>query len=133
MLRTIGSSPPRGSFDPVASLSASNASSFTISASNVLNRQNGVFFYGFAQQIAPFQGGFKYMSSPSKRTPVQNSGGSALPAVDCSGIYSFAFNAWIQTGLDPALVVGQEVDGQFWSRDSASPRRRSRWMSGLFE
>ncbi len=105
----------------VGAPSASNASSFTISASNVLNRQNGVFFYGFAQQIAPFQGGFKCMSSPSKRTPVQNSGGSALPAVDCSGIYSFAFNAWIQTGLDPALVVGQEVDGQFWSRDSGSP------------
>ena len=105
----------------VGAPSASNASSFTISASNVLNRQNGVFFYGFAQQIAPFQGGFKYMSNPTKRTPIQNSGGTALPAVDCSGTYSFAFNAWIQTGLDPALVVGQEVDGQFWSRDSGSP------------
>lgn len=100
--------------------SASNAGSFVISASNVLNRQNGIFFYGYAQQIAPFQGGFKCMAAPAKRTPIQNSGGSAFPVLDCSGTYVFDFNAWIQAGVDSALVFGQEIDGQFWSRDAAS-------------
>jgi len=100
--------------------SASSTTAFTLSASQVLNRQNGIFFYGFAQQVAPFQGGFKCMSNPIKRTPVQNSGGSSLPTVDCSGVYSIDFNAWVQTGIDPLLGVGVEVDGQFWSRDSGS-------------
>ena len=47
--------------------------------------------------------------------------GSALPAVDCSGNYSIDFNARIQSGIDPLLIPGQEVDAQFWSRDPASP------------
>jgi hypothetical protein len=60
------------------------------------------------------------MANPTIRTPIQSSGGSALPANDCSGAYSLAFNAYIQSGVDPLLVAGQEVDGQFWSRDAAS-------------
>ncbi len=100
--------------------SASSGAPFTVSASNVLNRQNGIFFYGYAQQIAPFQGGFKCMSNPVKRTPVQNSAGSPQPTVDCSGVYSIDFNAWVQTGIDPVLAAGVEINGQFWSRDSGS-------------
>jgi hypothetical protein len=43
--------------------------------------------------------------------------GSPAPALDCSGAYHFDFNAWIQSGADPALVVGQDVWAQYWSRD----------------
>jgi hypothetical protein len=101
--------------------SVTSSASFTISASNVLNQKQGLFFYGYGTQITPFQGGFKCMTSPTRRTPVQNSGGSALPANNCSGIYSLDFNAWIDSGADPLLTPGREVDGQFWSRDPASP------------
>jgi hypothetical protein len=100
--------------------SVSSAASFAITASNVLNQKQGLFFYGHAQAITPFQGGFKCMANPTLRTPVQGSGGSGLPASDCSGVYSLDFNAWIDGGVDPLLTAGQEVDGQFWSRDPAS-------------
>jgi hypothetical protein len=101
--------------------SVTSSASFTISASNVLNQKQGLFFYGYGTQITPFQGGFKCMASPTRRTPVQNSNGSALPANNCSGVYSLDFNAWIDSGVDPLLTSGREVDGQFWSRDPASP------------
>jgi hypothetical protein len=69
----------------------------------------------------PFQDGFMCVASPIVRTPLQHSGGSALPVADCSGSYAFDFNAWIQGGNDPLLAVGQQVAAQYWSRDPASP------------
>lgn len=33
----------------------------------------------------------------------------------------YDFNTWVATGLDPALVAGAMVDGQFWFRDPGSP------------
>ena len=54
------------------------------------------------------------------RTPGQFSGGSAS-GTDCTGTFSFDFNAWIQTGNDPLIAVaGQQVDAQYWSRDNAA-------------
>ena len=100
--------------------SVSSAVPFTITATNVLNQKTGLLFYGYSQQISPFQGGFKCMASPTHRTPTQNSNGSSSPASDCSGSYAFDFNAWIQGANDALLIAGQEVDAQFWSRDPAS-------------
>jgi hypothetical protein len=116
-VNSLGCTPAIGS---IGWPSASGATPFTISVTSVLNQKQGLFFYGFAQQITPFQGGFKCMASPTVRTPVQGSGGSAAPANDCSGSYAIDFRAWIGGGSDPQLVAGQEVDGQFWSRDPAS-------------
>jgi hypothetical protein len=56
-----------------------------------------------------------------RRTPPLSSGGSALPADDCSGSFAIDFNAWIQSGVDPLLIAGAEVDAQHWSRDPSSP------------
>jgi hypothetical protein len=53
---------------------------------------------------------------PTVRTPVQGSGGSAS-GDDCSGYFSYDFNARIQSGVDPLLVPGAEVFCQYWSRD----------------
>jgi hypothetical protein len=64
------------------------------------------------------------VASPTSRTPVQNSGGSTSGA-DCSGSYSFDFNAHTQSGLDPTLLAGAEVYAQYWSRDPASPSTTS--------
>jgi hypothetical protein len=100
--------------------SATSASPFTIRASLVLNQKVGLLFYGYSQLVTPFQGGYFCASTPVRRTPVQNSNGSALPANDCSGVFTYDFNARIQSGADPLLVVGTEFDAQYWSRDPAS-------------
>jgi hypothetical protein len=93
---------------------------FTIHCTQVLNQRPGLYFYGYAPRFHPFQGGWLCVSSPTLRTPVTNSGGSAAPPDDCSGSHVFDFGARIQSGVDPALVAGQLVCGQFWYRDPAS-------------
>ena len=98
--------------------SASSPQPFDIGAMNMLNNKNGVLFYGFDSYNLPFQGGFLCVKPPVKRTPVQNSGGNPPPA-DCSGTYSFDFNAYIQSGADPLLVVGASVFAGYWARDPA--------------
>ena len=47
------------------------------------------------------------------------SGGSTI--TDCSGAYRVDFNAWIASGFDPALLAGQDVWTQYWSRDPGFP------------
>lgn len=101
--------------------SASNATTLTISATNVVNLKQGLLFYGYGPAAANFQGGTLCVANPLRRTPVQNSGGSSSGA-DCSGVYSFDFNAWIASGADAQLtIVGQQVNAQFWSRDPSAP------------
>jgi hypothetical protein len=110
---------PRMGFSGVPS--ASSPTPFTVVASSVLNQRNGVFFYGLSgPAAAPFQGGLKCVSSPTRRTGTLNSGGTPPIANDCSGVYGFDFNAWIGSGADPSLVPGVSVRGQFWSRDPAA-------------
>jgi hypothetical protein len=53
---------------------------------------------------------------PVKRTGIQNSGGVG----PCNGEFHFDFNAHIASGVNPSLVAGQTVWGQFWSRDAPS-------------
>jgi hypothetical protein len=97
--------------------SASAGSGFLITATNMLNNKSGLFFYGLNGQIgAPFQGGFLCVKNPIKRTSVQSSNGNPPPN-DCSGSYSIDFNAYIAGGLDPNLISGAVVDGQYWARD----------------
>lgn len=91
---------------------------FYVNAVNVLNNKFGLFFYSVAGKTAlPFQGGWLCAKLPVRRTPVQNSGGSPPPIKDCTGKYSLDFNAWIDGGLDPALIQGTKVWGQYWYRD----------------
>jgi hypothetical protein len=98
--------------------SASSAAAFQIHASSVLNQKTGLLFYGFEPANAPFQDGWICIQPPTTRTAPQNSGGSALPD-NCTGSYSFDFNALIRSGADPLLVVGRDVFAQYWSRDPA--------------
>ncbi len=107
--------------------SASAGSGFDITATQVLNNKNGFFYYSFnGQQAKPFQGGLLCAKLPLRRTPVQNSGGNPPPN-DCSGRYSIDFNAFIASGVDPALAPGATVDGQYWARDPgfAAPNNTS--------
>ncbi len=100
----------------VPSVSASTA--FTITCSQVRNLKQGLLFYGYAPTAAPFQGGWLCVQPPTRRLPAQNSGGSA--GNDCSGTYAYDFNAVIDSGNDPALVVGADAYCQFWMRDPQS-------------
>jgi len=97
-----------------------NGLPFVVSASNVLSQKTGLAFYGYAPSSAPFQGGLKCVAPPTFRTVNQSSGGSASGA-DCTGTYSFDFNALIRSQVDPGLVPGRKVYAQIWSRDPASP------------
>jgi hypothetical protein len=101
--------------------SATAPTPFDITAVNVLNNKNGLLFYGVSGPLfAPFAGGTKCAAPPTRRTGVQDSGGTPV-GLDCSGVFEIDFNVPIQNGVDPALVPGQAVYAQYWSRDPASP------------
>jgi hypothetical protein len=99
------------------SASASAGSGFAIAATQVMNQKLGILLYGRSGRAAtPFHGGFLCAAPPRHRTPPVISGGSASGS-DCSGSFSFDFNAWIATGADPTLAPGTQVNAQYWSRD----------------
>jgi hypothetical protein len=97
--------------------SASSASPFLVTAVNVLDGKNGLLFYGYGLENNTFQGGYLCVQKPIKRTAVQDSGGT--PPASCTGSYSYDFNARIQSGVDPQLLLGADVYCQYWSRDPA--------------
>jgi hypothetical protein len=99
--------------------SASSSSPFLVGAQQVINNKNGILFYGFAPYNVPFQGGTLCVTGVVRRTPAQWSGGNG-GADDCSGSFSYDFNARIQSGADPLLTVGEQVFAQYWYRDPAS-------------
>ncbi len=102
--------------------SASSGLAFQITCSELVNQKNGLLFYSHRPIAVLFQGGTLCVESPTVRTPPQNSGGAASGA-NCSGAFSFDFNAWFASGIDPALAAGAEIYAQHWSRDPASPSK----------
>jgi hypothetical protein len=100
--------------------SATDPNPYVAGAALVLNNKSGLLYYGYAPAANPFQGGTKCVASPVKRTPTQQSGGKAGPD-DCSGTYAYDFNARIQSGVDPGLVLGADVYSQYWYRDPLDP------------
>ncbi len=94
--------------------SASAASGFVISCTNEMSNKAGIFFYSKAgPHGSPFLGGYLCAAPPIVRTPVQSSGGTP----PCGGSFSFDFNTYVHSGIDPALVAGVGVWTQFWCRD----------------
>ncbi len=76
--------------------SLSDPGPFHITATDVINNKNGQLIYGLNGRAAmPFHGGTLLVAAPIQRTPVRVSGGNPPPD-DCSGSYSFDFNAWAQ-------------------------------------
>ena len=100
--------------------SLSSPAPFEVVATRVVSNKNGVLFYGYDSNNKTFQGGWLCVQPPVKRTAVQSSGGNAPPD-DCSGSFSYDFNALIQSGADPQLVLGRKVYAQYWFRDPAEP------------
>jgi len=118
-VNSLGCLPQIGS---VGTPSVTDPNPFVVSATMELNFRNGLYFYGYAGPAnLPFFNGTLCVAPPLRRTLPQNSGGTPPPALDCSGTYSFAMNALIQSGMDPLLVVGQQINAQYWSRDPLHP------------
>jgi hypothetical protein len=116
--------------------SASSGSGFVVTGVNVRNRKNGLLFYGVTGRVAtPFQGGTLCVKGPVQRTPAVNSGGTPLPANDCSGVYALDFNAFITGGTaSPALQVpGTLVNCQWWGRDPGFPPPNNTALSDALE
>lgn len=100
--------------------SASSATPFTITASSVVNQKFGFLLYGHTSSFAPFQAATLCVAQPFRRTPAQPTGGTAT-GNNCTGSMSFDFDAWMQSGADPSLVLGTTISAQYYYRDTLDP------------
>jgi hypothetical protein len=96
-----------------------SAGNFTVLCTNVVNQKMGFLFWGATPTSAPFQGGTLCVAAPTLRTPSLSSGGSSLPANDCSGVYAFTFSTAYMNLV--GLLPGHTRYGQWWMRDPQSP------------
>ena len=94
--------------------SASQGSGFVVRAASTPGPAQGLFLYGTnGRANLPIQQGTLCVTAPIRRVAPQIGGGTGT----CFGALSLDFNAWITSGVDPALVPGQWVHTQFWFRD----------------
>lgn len=117
--------------------SASASSGFLVSAADAVNQKPGLLFYGLnGSRAAAFAGGLNCVAPPVRRGLIAYSSGSALPALDCSGVYSIDLNAFASGALggspDPALAVaGAHVHCQWWGRDVGAPPNNTQLSTAL--
>ena len=105
--------PPAIAHSGAPSVSVGN--NFAVSATNVRNRKPGILLWGLGSAAIPFGGGTLCIAPPVTRTPGQDSGGTPVPASDCSGSYSFAFtHAYMAS---KGMLPGTGAYAQYWSRD----------------
>lgn len=98
--------------------SLSGVAPFHVVATDVRNDVPGLLFYGFAEDVKPFLGGFHCVQPPTPRTFGQFSGGNGVP---CAGTFDLDFNAWLATGPQPTVRAGARIYAQYWYRDVDDP------------
>jgi len=88
---------------------------FHVTASDVINGEFGIFFWGQVPNSFPFFGGTLCVSQPIVRTPNQASGGAGTPSTNCNGTFDFHFSQMYMGSQ--GLSAGTIVYGQYWYRD----------------
>ncbi|HTF91144.1 MAG TPA: hypothetical protein VK843_22200 [Planctomycetota bacterium] len=135
-LNSLGCTP---SIAGIGTPSASSTSGFEVQGTNVRNQKVGLLLYSLTGRAAvPFQGGFLCLAASIRRSVPVNSGGSPLPAFDCSGVYTIDMNAFAHGLLggtpSPGLQVpGQQVDCQWWGRDPGLPAPNNSTLTNALE
>lgn len=95
--------------------SLTGSDDFLITASQILNGRNGLLIWSYRATDLPFRGGTLCVQPPFRRTPVQSSGGSAQPATDCSGTFSYLFSQSEMVG--GPMAMGRTFFAQYVYRD----------------
>jgi hypothetical protein len=119
--------------------SASATTGFVVNASSVRNGKSGMLLYGVSGRAGtPFAGGFRCVALAVRRTPLTSSGGSPLPANDCTGNYAIDMNAFAHGALGghplaALLVPGTVVDCQWWGVDPGFPAPNNTTLSAGLE
>ncbi len=97
--------------------SATDPDPFRLIGSNVVPQEFGILLYGTSgRSNLSFHNGRLCVKAPLTRLlPPKSSGSTGLPP--CTGVLRVNFNARIQSGADPSLIVGQRVNAQWLHRD----------------
>lgn len=113
--------------------SSTATAGFFVLGTNEINRKPGILLFTTGGRAAvPFFGGTLCLAPTVLRTAPQNSGGSAV-GIDCTGVYSFDFNAF-NSGLGgPHFPAGTTVDAQYYSRDNGFPAPNNVGLTGGLE
>ena len=127
-VNSLGCSPEIGF---TGSPSVSGPDDFHVTAALELNRKNGLLFWGRLARNPPYLGGNACVRGALVRTAVQNSGGSAPPAQDCTGSYDFHFSQAYMAAQ--AIGASDTVYAQWFSRDPAHADGTARNYSDALE
>lgn len=99
--------------------SLSGADDFVLTASDVINKQFGLFFFGTGPSNAPFMGGTLCVAGPHVRMTPSFSGGAGPVGTNCNGVLSRLLPqaVLINRGFQP----GDQIFIQAWYRDTLHP------------
>ena len=99
--------------------SLTGADDFQLQATNVVNKQFGLYFWGVGEASLPWQGGTLCVQGPLRRMITHFSGGPGLPGTACTGVLDQLFPQAVMAnyGLQP----GDQVFLQAWYRDPQHP------------
>lgn len=102
---------------------ASASSDFVVEVTQLRNQEFAMLFYGFGgPNSKPFKGGTLCLKPPVRRVFYQQTNGSSVGTIDCSGNVRLDVNAFASGALggkpSPALrVPGTTVYAQLWAVD----------------
>jgi Tol biopolymer transport system component len=95
--------------------SATAGSGFLVCADSLVGAQSAMLVYATSPAYTrALVTGVMCLQSPLSRTPALATGGTAGA---CDGSFDFDMNAWVASGVDPALAAGQAAYAQVWARD----------------